>query len=203
MADSPEPAPIRPSNALRGRAIGIMIGSLMAFGWAFYAANALAGSVRIVALLIAVGVTAALLIAASAMSRAARSAPDPTAGQRSTNRRAWLWFSLNFIGEVVLLNIAIGLLAAPDLRIYWVPAISVVVGLHFFPMAMFFRTPSYWWVGAAMILAAAIAAYAVAQGSGDAAWWVHGEGAANAVILWSALAAGAFAALRASSGRRS
>lgn len=203
MATVPDPMSRSSSYSLGGRGRGVMIGSLMAFGWAFYAVGAVTGVTRIVLILVAAGITIALMVAASAMIRAAKSASTPTADQVSANRQAWRWFWVNFAAEIILLNVAVGLLAAPRLHVFWVPAISAVVGLHFIPMAMFFRVRSYWYVGGAMIGVAAITAYVIAHNPGDAYVRVHEEGLVNAAILWGALAAGALGALLPSSRARS
>jgi NhaP-type Na+/H+ or K+/H+ antiporter len=63
-------------------------------------------------------------------------------------------------------------------------------------MAYFFRVRSYWWVGSAMIGAAALTACLVARDPASVLPLTHGEAVANALILWSALATGAAAARR-------
>lgn len=185
QAPSPEPAG-RP----RGRAIGIGVGASIAFGWCVYATAPLTGAARIGVLIAAAAITGALLLAASRMLRVAGGAALGSRAEGHANRRAWRLFWLNLAGEIILLNIALNLLAASDLQRFWIPAISLVVGLHFLPMAVFFRQRSYWWVGGAMIAAAAVTALAIAR-QGDASLWAHGEGMANALILWGALAVGA------------
>ncbi len=186
------------SDALRGRANGVMVGSLIAFGWAFYAASGFAPASRYILIAIAAGVAVSLLIAGAKIMRIARSLPSATAAQTQARRRVWRWFWLNLLAEIVLLNIAITLLAAPDLRAYWIPAISVVVGLHFLPMATFFRAQSYWFGGAAMIAVAAAVTIFITHDPRNTSVMVHGEAIANAIILWCALAAGVVFALRAS-----
>ena len=185
-----------PTQALAGRARGIVIGALIAFGWAAFGASFVRMPGRVVMLAIAAVPAGALLAAGIAMLRQARAMPAPTPSQRSAGRRAWRWFWLNLVGEIVLLNIAVNLLAAPDRRIYWIPAISAVVGLHFWPMAVFFRVRSYWAVGAAMMVGAAIAALSLAAHPTSAAAIVESEALANATVLGLALAAGAVFALR-------
>ncbi len=191
------------AQALGGRARGIIVGALIAFGWAYYGASALGPGLRYPILAIAAALTAALLVAAVGMLRRSRAMPAPSATQAAAGKRAWRWFWLNLVGEIVLLNIAINLLAAPALRIYWIPAISAVVGLHFWPMAYFFRTRSYWFVGAAMMIGAALAAVIAAR-QADAAPLVGSvEALANAIILWSASGAGVLGARAASGSQRS
>lgn len=120
--------------------------------------------------------------------------PKPTTSEAATGKRVWRWFWLNLVGELVLLNIVVSLLAANGLNDYWIPAISAVVGLHFWPMAHFFRVASYWWVGAAMMAGAAITAVLIERHTSTAVAVVHPEGLANALILWAALGIGVVAA---------
>ena len=183
------------SHALGGRARGVLIGALIAFGWALFGTGALAGATRYALLAVAAAITATLLLSAMTMLRRARALPKATATavQAQGSRRAWRLFWLNFAGEVILLNIATALLSAPRLRVFWVPAISLVVGLHFLPMAGFFRVRSYRWVGAAMMVTAAVVAMEILRDRTLASALIHGEAIANAAILWSALAFGVVA----------
>jgi hypothetical protein len=68
----------------------------------------------------------------------ARTLSAPDAAARLAARRLWRLFWINFAVEIVLLNVVVNLLARPALHIYWIPAISFIVGLHFLPMASFF-----------------------------------------------------------------
>jgi hypothetical protein len=178
------------TQALKGRARGVIVGSLIAFGWAAYGVSAFREGVRYTILVAAAAFTAGLVAGGIALLRQAGAMPAANSAQMTASKRAWRWFWLNLAGEVVLLNIAINLLRAPDLQKYWIPAISAVVGLHFWPMAYFFRTRSYWYVGAAMMIGAAAAAFLAASYSESAAEIASAEALANAVILWSALGAG-------------
>ena len=176
--------------AASGRARGVVVGSLIALGWAYYGASMLPGGVRAVALAASIAVTGTLLVAAFALLRRVRSMPPSTPPEIAAGRRKWRWFWINLVGEIVLLNVAVGLLASPDLRIYWIAAISAVVGLHFLPMAVFFRVRSYWFVGIAMMIVATVTALAIARHPDRAAAITSAEAWANAIILWSSLAIG-------------
>jgi hypothetical protein len=106
-------------------------------------------------------------------------------------------FWINFGVEIVLLNVALNLLASPSLHVYWIPAISLVVGLHFLPMARFFSVPSYWVCGAAMIGTAVAVTLGIWSGSGTPGLLVAGEALINAAILWTTAAWGVFKVARA------
>lgn len=183
------------SGALQGRARGVLTGSLIALGWAVYGSFGVATPLRYLMLASGAAIALALVAASAAMIRRARSLPPATPAQALSERRAWRWFWLNFLAEVVLINVAIALLPTPYLRAFWIPAISAVVGVHFWPMAVFFRVRSYWWVGAAMIVAAVLVAVLVARHPDDVSSFVHAEGLVNALILWLALGTGAAFAL--------
>ncbi|QYE33473.1 MULTISPECIES: hypothetical protein [Sphingosinicellaceae] len=184
------------SDALRGRASGVVVGSVIAFGWAVYAASSLASTSRYLLIAVAATLSSSLFIAGAAMMRLARLLPSATAGQVLARRRIWRMFWLNLVAEIILLNVAVSLLASPDRRAFWIPAISVVVGLHFWPMAVFFRVRSYWFVGGAMIAIAAVVSFVVINHPDSTSAAVHGEGLGNALVLWIALATGAAFALR-------
>lgn len=179
-----------------GRARGTITGSLIAFALLFYGASGFAAGIRYLLLAAGLAVTITLLLGGIALQRRAAAMTGPTPEQRAAGRRIWRWFWLNLLGEIVLLNVAINLLAAPGLRIYWIPAISAVVGLHFLPMARFFRVRNYYAVGAAMIAGAAVAAILIARNPHAAPALIHGEAVVNAAILWIALGTGIRAARR-------
>ena len=121
---------------------------------------------------------------------ASRNLPEPTAIEQIAYRRTWRWFWLNLFGEIVLLNVAINLLVAPGLRIYWIPAISLVVGLHFLPMAGFFGVSSYWACGGTMMAVAAATALGVWASVAAPPILVASEAVVNASILWATAAWG-------------
>lgn len=181
------------SDALKSRARGIMIGSLIAFGWAVYGLSGIASSARPMPGAAAVAVTSVLLYSGAVLVRRARKLPPPESGQKQVNNRAWRWFWVNLAAEIILLNIVFYLIGITGYRAYLIPAISIVVGLHFWPMAVFFRVPSYWLVGALMLIGAGVAVYFIANAPGAPAF-AYGEALANAAILWFFLAVGAVAA---------
>lgn len=175
------------TQAAGGRARGIVVGSLFALGWWIYGASIFADAVRPFGLAAAIILTIALVVVSARVMLQVRTMPAAAAAAIAVNKRAWRWFWLNLIGEIVLLNVAITLLEAPHRRVYWIAAISGVVGLHFLPMAIFFRTKSYWFVGVAMMVGAVVAASFIARSGMSAADIASIEALANAVILWSSL----------------
>jgi len=157
----------------------------MAYGllWFPDVVRVLVGLVGLVAVVI-------LMIASRRLVASARNLPAPNAAAQSTNRRVWTLFWINFAVEIALLNVAIRLLAEPALQVYWIPAISLVVGLHFLPMARFFSVPSYWVCGAVMIGVAGTITLVLRSDVASPELYAGGEALANAVILWSTAAWG-------------
>lgn len=182
------------SQITRGRGVGAWVGTLIGIGWLVYGLRWFPEAVRFVFGLAGLAVAIVLLVASRRLIAAARRLPAPDAAARAANRRIWVLFWINFAVEIALLNIAIKLLAQPALHIYWIPAISLVVGLHFLPMARFFGVPSFVACGAAMIGVAAAVAFVIQTGVDAPQLYVAGEALANAVILWVTAAWGLRAA---------
>jgi hypothetical protein len=174
-------------QAASGRARGVIVGSLIALGWWIYGSAIFTPVIRAAVNATALVLTVSLVVSAARTLRHVRSMPVGSPAGVTANRRAWRWFWLNLVGEIVLLNVAVSLLSAPELRVYWIAAISGVVGLHFLPMAVFFRTRSYWFVGIAMMTGAVVAALLIARHAAWADAIARIEALANAVILWSSL----------------
>ncbi|HET8881029.1 MAG TPA: hypothetical protein VFM56_02545 [Solimonas sp.] len=170
---------------LRSRGIGTRIGTLIGVGWLAYGLSLLGGVARIPIAIAGLVIAAVLLQRARRLLAASRDLPAPDAAQRTANRRVWVRFWINFVFEIVLLNLAINLLAAPSLHVYWIPAISLVVGLHFLPMARFLDVPSYWACGGAMMLLAAATALALHRDWMAPNLLVATEAMLNAAILWA------------------
>lgn len=183
-------SPRSDSQILRGRGIGGLVGTLIGAGWMAYGLSVLPNLVRLPLGLVGLGVVVFLFYRSCLTVAASRQLPDPGEAARATNRRVWRWFWINFLVEIVLLNVAINLLTAPWQRVYWTPAISLVVGLHFLPMARFFVAPAYWVCGGAMIVVAALTAWGVWAEPHVRMIIVGLEAVANAGILWATVARG-------------
>ena len=122
----------------RSRAIGCWVGALIGAGWMAYGLSSLPNFVRAPLGLIGLVIVVFLLRWSRQLLAQSRNLPEASFAEHAASRGAWKWFWLNLVAEIVLLNVAIHLPAAPALRPYWIPAISLVVGLHFLPMAKFF-----------------------------------------------------------------
>ena len=176
---------------VRSRGIGCRLGALIGAGWMASGLAALPNSVRVPLGLIGLAVVVCLLRASRQLVALSRGLPEATSAEGAASRRAWKWFWLNLVAEIILLNVAIILLGAPELRIYWVPAISLVVGLHFLPMASFFGVPSYRVCGGAMVGVAALTTLGLRSSLVAAPLGlVAAEAVVNAFILWATAAWG-------------
>ena len=176
---------------VRSRSIGCWMGSLIGAGWMAYGLSFLPNSVRVPLGLIGLVIVLFLLRWSRQLLASSRNLPEASSAQRAVSRGAWKWFWVNLVAEIVLLNVAVNLLAAPALRIYWIPAISLVVGLHFLPMARFFSVPSYWVCGGAMVMVAALTMLGVRSALVAAPFvLVAVEAIVNAFILWATAAWG-------------
>jgi hypothetical protein len=167
-----------------GRLRGAAVGAAFGVGWAAYGlslspmwAKATGGAVAVIAIIM-------LILAARRLMQRARSLPGPDAAQQARGRRQRLGFIAVLVGEIVLLNVAVALLSAPALRVYWVPAIALVVGVHFLPLAWLFRMKAFWACGVAMMAAAAGATLVIHSDAGSTEVVLAVESMVNAAILW-------------------
>lgn len=165
--DRHPPRSITPS-AVSGPATGVIACALFAALWANWASplwSRLPAPYGWVAACVAVAASGTLLVAGVAMIRHARRVSRATGvsscAPRGMRRRFWLVLA----GEIVALNVAAYLLASQHALQYLPPAVAVVVGLHFLPLAKLFRAPHFFGTAVVMTLAGALAAVAVASGS--------------------------------------
>ncbi|MEW5315003.1 MAG: hypothetical protein WDW38_006460 [Sanguina aurantia] len=93
-------------------------------------------------------------------------------------------FLLVVLLEIVAINVIVLTLAMHHLDAYQMPAIALVVGLHFFPLARVFAMPHYVLTGAVMT-AASIGGIALLVIGSDARLCNTGVDFACAAILWT------------------
>jgi hypothetical protein len=152
----------------------MLVGLLFATGWAIYAAKALPPALHPVGIVVAIAITAVLLLASFRLPLV----------MIPPIRNVWRWFALNLVVEIAMLNVAVSLTIENGRPAYLVPALSIAVGLHFLPMAWMFPGRRYLLTGFAML---GVAALVIAAGPPSIA--IAGlEAAANAVILWGTIA---------------
>jgi hypothetical protein len=179
-----------PARVLHARGVGACIGTLIGSGWWVSALPNLATVPRVFLGALGLAAVCWLLIRSGQLLTAARRLSAREATARTSSRRVWTWFWINFILEIVLLNVAVALLDAPSLQVYWLPAISLVVGLHFLPLAVIFAVPSFGACGAAFITAAVVISAAIHRDPSLASSLAATEALCNALILWATAAWG-------------
>jgi hypothetical protein len=158
-----------------GLLIGIGFGAL----WANWAAQLLAlGRIGL-----AVVAVPALALAAAALLRPLARPPGAATGPR----RTWLYYLLVVVGEIALLNLLFWLIERQGWQLYRLPAIGLVIGLHFFPLARAVRFPGFRLLGAVMVGAALAAIAAIALGA-DPRRAAGLDCLANALLLWGSVA---------------
>lgn len=155
-------------SALRGRGTGIIVCAIFAALWANWASPLLSGlpaAYQWVAIFIVAAISVALLVAGVTMIRRGRHLSQATGVGDTAPRGMRRKFMLVLLGEIVALNIAAYLLIGHHMAQYLAPAVAVIVGLHFLPLAKIFRSPHFFATAAVMTLAGILAAAAMAAGS--------------------------------------
>ena len=140
----------RSVEALRGRATGVLF--LSGFGalWFLLGLAASQGLSLPTACALAAGLAA--LVAGAVLLRRRSAALPPSTLDPEEQRRAGRTFGrVNAVqwAAIVLIAVVLGRL---HLDAYTPAAVTVVVGLHFFPLARLFRSPQHHVTGAALVL---------------------------------------------------
>lgn len=178
--------PATAPSTVRGHGTGIVVCAIFAALWANWARPLLAGLPAWWAWATAFAVAAAggalLLAGASMIHRARRLSQARGTGDTAPRgmRRKFMWV---LVGEILALNIAAYLLIGHHMAQYLAPAVAIVVGLHFLPLAKIFRSPHFFVTAAVMTLAGIVAAVAMAAGISP----ITADGVAElvcAVALW-------------------
>jgi len=144
----------RSVEALRGRATGVLF--LSGFGGLWFLLG-LAASQRLslpTACALAAGLAA--LVAGAVLLRRRSAALPPSTLDPEEQRRAGRTFGRVNAAQwaaIVLIAVVLGRL---HLDAYTPAAVTVVVGLHFFPLARLFRSPQHHVTGAALVLWGAV-----------------------------------------------
>lgn len=148
---------------------GVSILCVFAMVWALLAVNALDAPLWtwIAVVVISLGVLAASI-------RVKLPAADERDNKR-IGRLIGIWSAV----EGVAIFIAVNVLGHFNVSHFIVPAIGVIVGLHFIPLARGMPRPLYYQTGIAMVVCSALAVFLPQP------WPAAATGFACAVILWS------------------
>lgn len=137
-----------------GQVVGSMIGASFGLVYVFVNSGSLPGSVRWAVRLLAAAVFIAVVLASVRLSRRGPAEPGTDVAPRSDpgsgspfGRSYWLVVALEVVAIVVGARLLSGPLDLPEAGVAWV---SVVVGVHFFALAVIFRQSFFHWLGAAI-----------------------------------------------------
>lgn len=172
-----------PSAEVRGRAVGLMLMSIFGACWILVGVGVSrihnparlaiqAADVLIALNLLALGVR--LFMDARQLARRT-SAADEAPGRRSGRL-----FGLIFGAEILLIIVVIRILLTASLERLVLPAIAVVVGLHFLPLAAVFRVATYYITGGVLTMLGAIGIIGILITNAEVTW---GAGVAFSVGL--------------------
>jgi hypothetical protein len=120
---------------------------------------------RWAAIFVVAATSGTLLVAGVAMIRNGRRLSQATGVDDTAPRGMRRKFMLVLVGETVAFNIAAYLLIGHHMMQYLAPAVAIVVGLHFVPLAKIFRSPHFFATAAVMTLAGIMATAAMATGN--------------------------------------
>jgi len=144
------PAPDQRSpSALRGRAIGVGVISIFGALWLLLGLLAREWLSPPTACALAAGV-AALVAAAVVLLRRAAALPVETVDPEEQRRIGRAFGRVNTLQWAAIIFIAV-VLGRMHLDAYTPAAVTVVVGLHFFPLAPLFRHPQHHVTGAVLV----------------------------------------------------
>lgn len=138
--------------------LGLLIGNSFGCLWLVWAIKALAGSNAPVWPAYAT----ALVVSAVAVWRLNRRS-DFSSGGKQFRSRPIVYVAI-VAGEIVALNLLVYGLQSYGLLSYLLPAIGLVIGVHFFPLARLFGVPTMKLLGTVMVVAAFAAIGAILIG---------------------------------------
>lgn len=139
---------------MRGTAVGAMLLTLFGALWAFAAlsnwphAPSWAFSI-VILVLIALTTFSAMRLAAAKLEPVYETIQTPHSERNAKTR-----FAALFAGEMIGIAVVVILLGHAGYPLLIPIVITVIVGLHFFPLARIFHIPIYWGTGTALIVCA-------------------------------------------------
>ncbi len=198
---SPEPLP---REAVYGIGMGIFFMAFFGAMWGFLAVSFTNGSLQLAGYLTIGLVTLALLGAVMRVLRYARSLPEISLPEEAgEGKRISIYFGIVFGLEFALIAVVAIALGRAHLQQLIPPAVALIVGIHFFPLARLFRVSMYWLTGGLLCILAAVALAALLPGrlvtsltGQDAKSWDLFIAAGAALVIWGTGFYGAWHGLR-------
>ncbi|MCL6633859.1 MAG: hypothetical protein K6T63_14660 [Alicyclobacillus herbarius] len=180
--------PTVPREAVRNIASGVFFMAFFSLMWSSWGTGSLNGLGKWLPWVIVYFVFIVLLAGAIVLMRRARHLNRATHEQMREWSGTGKWFGRIFAAEGVLVVISVAVCVVthrPDLI---APAVSLVVGLHFFPLARIFHLKLYYWTGAVICLVAFIGFFLVPDTVILGGYEVQARpafvGLSTALILW-------------------
>lgn len=175
--------------AVQGIASGIFFMAFFGAAWGFTSAGFMGGAFQIGAFILIALVTLGFFIVVGMILRYARTLPKTLSPEgAATRKRISMWFGIVFGLEFLLIALASTLLSSVQAGSFIPPAIALIVGIHFFPLARLFRVPTYYLTGALLSILALIALVALPLGlpigGSSPDNWSLFVGIGSTVILW-------------------
>jgi hypothetical protein len=193
-----------PRAAVQGIAFGILLMGLFTSIWLTIASSALSGICHALCLGLLATVVAGFVVYAVRLLRKAKEFPRTKPEDKAEGRRIQIWYGVIFGAEGLLIGAACGILGANGLDKDIVPAIALIVGLHFYPMAAVFRRKFDYLTGTwtSVIAIAAILLEARKMISLPQAFLMVGFGTAIATISYGVFMMAQAEKYKAGGGRR-
>jgi hypothetical protein len=143
-----DPAVVDRAEAFRGRATGVLVVSIFGALWFLLGLAASERLSAVTAASLAIGLGA---LVAGALALRHRAASLPSMADPEERRRIGRTFGrVNALQWAAIVVIAV-VLGRLHLDAYTPAAVTVVVGLHFFPLARLFHQPQHWLTGAVLV----------------------------------------------------
>ena len=185
MADYPG-SPVTQTD-VSNTASGLIFATVFGAAWAFSAASALHGVASPWPLIVTVAIGVFLISRGVRLRRTATTLQAD--GDIVRIRRRTHWFRVIFVLELALIAVGIFVCNATGHSALSVPVAVFIVGLHFFPLAVLFRNPTFYATGCLLCLLVILTmvvfpSHATVDHTRVSVWWsIVGFGAA--IILWA------------------
>jgi hypothetical protein len=151
--------------AVQGIASGIFFMAFFGAFWGFTSASFLSSAFQSVAFVLVGLVTLGFVGMVGILLRYAHALPKTVSPEDAAlGKRIGIWFGIVFGIEIVLIALASTLLSTFQLDRFITPAIALIVGIHFFPLARLFRVPTYAMTGVLFSVLALVALLALLLG---------------------------------------
>lgn len=129
---------------LKSTATGSFIGIIIGLVWFIYGVFLIYEPYKYILLILGLVITFFLLRNVIKVRKKGNEMLNPTRPQNNSYKKKVLLSIFNTIAEIILLNLICYYLIKIGQEKLIIPAISIIVGLHFIPMAIFLRTKQFY-----------------------------------------------------------